>query len=158
MTAPQGGRQHAKRRHKDPLRLLLPYWPLPQPPRIAHSRDAPLEVDNVPAARAGAAGDPSRHNVRPVIAFRTPPRSLQQAAPSDEGLRAEIPDTGIPRTMVSGGFASLSLREWCHDADLQVNARTPLPYAAAVEDLEGIKLLLARDTEAVQALREVAPN
>jgi hypothetical protein len=47
---------------------------------------------------------------------------------------------------------------WSHDADLQVNAWTPLPYAAAVEDLEGIKLLLARDTEAVQALREVVSN
>jgi hypothetical protein len=43
-------------------------------------------------------------------------------------------------------------------SDLQVNAWMPPPYAAAVEDVEGIKLLLARDTEAVRALREVASN
>jgi hypothetical protein len=77
-------REYPKRRDQNSLRLLLAYRTsaptLPHRP-LAH---APLQADDVPDARAGAAGDTNRHHVRFAIALRTPPRSLQQAAHSQK--------------------------------------------------------------------------
>jgi hypothetical protein len=80
-----GRRQHPERCDEEvPYACSCRTGRPPQPCRIAHSRDAPLEAGDEPDGRAGAAGDPSRHHVRFAIGLRTDPRSLQQAAPSQE--------------------------------------------------------------------------